>query len=138
MAYTADVSKVVDFEGWLRASAVAFMKNIIETFRGNFVFRIPITQTHEDWFYQTSNHAKGNVILADAFGESSCKTNDTVMGKVKYGHQQWHFIDQWAINEGRSSLYTDRIHFEGHYNQQYYCCFLCFFMVLYVCYYNIL
>ena len=93
---------------WLRASAVAFKQHIAATFPGQ-VFHVVLAQPNinREYAYLESKFRAMNTYLWEKVGwntdHAGCSNED----------RPWYTIDQWAINEGRSHLYQDHLHFNG-------------------------
>jgi len=101
MPYAADwSSSSIDYENWLRKSAIAFHQNIKDTFKGT-VFRFTSSQTRD-----TKQWKLG-------FLTQYLKDVDTLLWDLWKSEKEWYEIDQWAINENRDKFYNDHVHFNG-------------------------
>lgn len=101
-------SHTVDHKEWLRVSAINFKQHIAATFPGQ-VFRVVLAQPniHREYAYLESQFKEWNNFLWERAGwntdHAGCSNED----------RPWYTIDQWAINEGRSNMYQDHLHFNG-------------------------
>ncbi len=91
----------IDMRAWLTASAAAFRGHVGATFKGQ-VFRVSLAQPN------TAGYMKG----FEPFFYEINKVEEAVWS-VGSEEKPWYTIDQWAINEGRSHMYQDHLHFNG-------------------------
>jgi hypothetical protein len=91
----------IDYEAWLRASAVAFKGHLTATFPGQ-VFRV----THAEFRTNDRDAARNpglqrvNEVLWDLYRPDSSQ-------------RPWYTVDQWEINRNRHGFYNDHVHFSG-------------------------
>jgi hypothetical protein len=91
----------VDTQQWLRASASAFRAHIASVFKGQ-VYHVSLAQPNLGGYhgYMKPFLEQVNFELVDVWNTGS-------------EDKPWYVIDQWAINQGRSYMYNDHLHFNG-------------------------
>eukprot|EP00981_Chlorochromonas_danica_P008060 scaffold1949_cov176-Ochromonas_danica.AAC.3 len=90
----------LDFESWLRESIRAFRDNVMQFFPGT-VFDVSLAPMHSKKFLVGWN-------------PGAVRANAVVYEEL-HNTTPWYFIDQWAINSGRTAFpyYNDHIHYDG-------------------------